>query len=309
MIVADSLTRSYGARIAIQNVSFRVAGGEVVGFLGPNGAGKSTTMKILTGYLEPEGGDASIDGFSVIDHPIEAKRRVGYLPETTPLYEDMTPREFVGLMARLRSPRPPGAAAIDQVMELCGLTQVRDRRIARLSKGYRQRVGLAQAMVHDPPALILDEPTSGIDPVQMSEVRQLIRSLARDRAILLSSHDLGQVSEICDRVIIINKGLIVAQDRIENLTHLLAGGGSIRLRTDGPPAAVTATLARLPSIRAASFDGEHHLVTFDADVRPQREIVKAIVDADWTLLAMEEVKADLEAVFLQYAGTPARSDA
>jgi ABC-2 type transport system ATP-binding protein len=309
MIVADGLTRSYGSRIAIENVSFKVAKGEVVGFLGPNGAGKSTTMKILTGYLKPEGGDASIDGFSVTAQPDEAKRRVGYLPETTPLYDDMTPREFVALVANLKSNRSIASSAVDEAIERCGLSQMRDRPIAKLSKGYRQRVGLAQAIAHNPAALILDEPTSGIDPVQMAEVKRLIRSLARDRAILLSSHNLSEVSEICDRVVIVSKGRIVAQDRIENLTHLVSGGVTIRLRIDGPAAAVTETLSRLPSIRSASLIGEHHLVICGADARPQREIVRAIVDADWTLLSMEEVRADLETVFLQYAGSAARADA
>lgn len=309
MIVADSLSRSYGSRIAIEGVSFEVAKGEVVGFLGPNGAGKSTTMRILTGYLKPEAGDASIDGYSVTVEPNEAKRRVGYLPETTPLYDDMTPREFVNLVARMKCGGRTRRSAVDDAIERCGLARMRDRPIGKLSKGYRQRVGLAQAIAHDPAALILDEPTSGIDPVQMAEVKRLIRSLAKDRAILLSSHNLTEVSEICDRVVIVSRGRIVAKDRIENLSHLVAGGESLRLRVDGPPDAITELLSRLPSIRRVSFLDGHHLVSFDADAKPHRDVVRAIVDADWTLLSMQEARADLETVFMQYAGGPAKTDA
>ncbi len=220
MIDVDGLTKYYGSIAAIDGVSFHVGKGEIMGFLGPNGAGKSTTMRVLTGFAPASKGSAKVDGYEVHEQPIEVKRRVGYLPENVPLYEEMVVRAFLSYVAEVKGiGRSKRRAEVDRVMEHCGLTAMGNRIIGHLSKGYRQRVGLAQALVGNPPVLVLDEPTVGLDPRQIIEIRNMIRELGREHTVLLSTHILPEVSMVCDRVIIINQGRIAAEDTMENLTR------------------------------------------------------------------------------------------
>lgn len=216
MIEVDQLSKHYGEQKAVNAISFRAAKGEIVGFLGPNGAGKSTTMKMLTGYLVPDSGKAKVSGLDVTEAPIAAKKKIGYLPEANPLYVDMYVREYLGFVAGVHQ-LPDAKAAVERVIKLTGLTLESKKKIGQLSKGYRQRVGLAAALIHDPEVLILDEPTSGLDPNQIIEIRNVIRQQGADKTVLFSSHILQEVEAICDRVIIINKGNIVADDTLANL--------------------------------------------------------------------------------------------
>ena len=220
MIEVDGLTKDYGLTRAVDHVSFTVRQGEVLGFLGPNGAGKSTTMKMLTCFLSPSDGRAKVAGHDVFDESLEVRRRIGYLPESPPLYNDMTVAGYLRFVARLKGmARGALAEALDRVLETCGLTGVRDRLLGHLSKGFRQRVGLAQALIHDPPVLVLDEPTIGLDPRQIIDIRTLIKTLGVKRTVVLSTHILPEVSQVCDKVVIINDGRIVVEDQLTNLTR------------------------------------------------------------------------------------------
>jgi ABC-2 type transport system ATP-binding protein len=216
-IKVSNLLKQYGDQKAVDNISFTINKGEIVGFLGPNGAGKSTTMKMITGYLEPDHGDIEVAGIRVSDHPLETKKKIGYLPEANPLYFEMYIREYLDFIAGIHQVRDP-ASAIDKVIELTGLTPEKHKKIGQLSKGYKQRVGLAAALIHDPEVLILDEPTSGLDPNQIIEIREVIRRLGKDKTVMFSSHILQEVEALCNRVIIINKGKLVADDQLSNLS-------------------------------------------------------------------------------------------
>jgi ABC-2 type transport system ATP-binding protein len=218
MIEVRNLTKRYGEITAIRDVSFSVARGEILGFLGPNGAGKTTTMRILTGYMPASAGTVTVDGFDVFDNSFEVRRRIGYLPETPPLYTDMTVESYLDFVARIKGvPRAQIGDATDRAVAVCGLAEVRHRLAGHLSKGYRQRVGLAQALIHDPPVLVLDEPTIGLDPRQIIEIRRLIRTLAGDRTVILSTHILPEVSQICEKVVILAAGRIALEERMETL--------------------------------------------------------------------------------------------
>ena len=247
MIEVQHVTKRYGPVAAVSDVSFRVEAGQILGFLGPNGAGKTTTMRVLTGYLPPTEGTATVAGFDVLKDPIEVKRRTGYLPETPPLYPDMTVREYLTFVARIN-----GLAAaergnrLDQVMERTSVGDVADRHCGKLSKGYRQRVGLAQAILHNPDVLILDEPTAGLDPKQIIETRELIKELAGDHTIILSTHILPEVAQTCERVVIINKGRVVAEDSPDNLTGRLHGAVTVQLQIDTGGVDPTAALHAVP---------------------------------------------------------------
>jgi gliding motility-associated transport system ATP-binding protein len=220
MIEVANLSKRYGDLAAVRDVSFTAADGEILGFLGPNGAGKTTTMRIITGFMPATTGTVRVDGFDVFEQSNEVRRRIGYLPENPPLYGDMAVAPYLRFVARLKGmARAQIADAIDRVLETCGLTGVRDRLLAHLSKGFRQRVGLAQALIHDPPVLVLDEPTIGLDPRQIIEIRQLIKTLGRKRTVVLSTHILPEVSQVCDKVVIINDGRIVVEDMLANLTR------------------------------------------------------------------------------------------
>ena len=305
MIEVQHVTKRYGPVAAVSDVSFRVEAGQIVGFLGPNGAGKTTTMRVLTGYLPPTEGTASVAGFDVIEEPVEAKRRTGYLPETPPLYPEMTVREYLTFVARVN-----GIAAgerrgrIDQVMERTSIGDVADRHCGKLSKGYRQRVGLAQAILHNPAVLILDEPTAGLDPKQIIETRELIKELAGDHTIILSTHILPEVAQTCERVVIINRGRVVAEDSPDNLTGGLAGAVTVQLQVDTAGADPTAALQAVPGVASVSVgepagDGLAVEVRGAQDVDVRRALANAVVSNGWGLLEMRRARLSLEEIFLQ----------
>jgi ABC-2 type transport system ATP-binding protein len=304
VIEVEHLTKRYGRITAVDDVSFRVERGEILGFLGPNGAGKTTTMRVLTGFMPATEGRAAVAGFDVFTQPIEAKRRTGYLPESPPLYVDMTVREYLAFVASIkRVPARERKARVDSVMERTRITDVADRHCGKLSKGYRQRVGLAQAILHNPDVLILDEPTAGLDPKQIIETRQLIRSLAGDHTIVLSTHILPEVSQTCQRVVIINKGKMVAVDTPDNLMHRLRGSETIYVDVDSSDAPVEPVLAQVPGvIRITLADRHAGSVGYEVesergrDVR--RDIAQTVISSGWGLLELRPVRMSLEEIFL-----------
>ena len=304
MIRIQNLTKTYGKRLAVDDISFSVEKGEIIGFLGPNGAGKTTTMRIIAGYLMPTRGDVWIADFNMAHNSIDGRRLIGYMPEIVPLYTDMTTRAYLEYVAKLRGMgKKKTTSRIDEVVELCQLQEYIDVILAKLSKGFKQRVGLAQAIIHDPAVLILDEPTIGIDPIQVAQTRALIKELGRERTILLSTHILPEVSMICERVVIINEGKIVAQDRIEDLSGVLEGGRRLRLRVSGPVAEVTERLAQIPAIDEVKYEAPYHMVRFTEDREPQAAITQTLVESGWTLMEMEAVEMSLEDIFLRLTTT------
>ncbi len=300
MIQAQSLTKYYGRHLAIRGLTFHAQRGEIVGFLGPNGAGKTTTMRILTGYMPPTSGSARVAGFDILEQSLEVRRRVGYLPETVPLYPELSVREYLSFMGSLR--KVAGLEArVEQSIEEVGLGPRADSYIGNLSKGLRQRVGLAQALLHRPEVLILDEPTIGLDPAQIIEVRRLIQDLGRERTVLLSTHILSEAQQMCNRVLIINRGSIVAEDTPENLQAQLAGAERLSVRA----AAATPELAELlgkvsgvREVRAGASDGEVEVSSSPGvEIRPR--VARAIVEAGLDLLELRPVGISLEEIFLQ----------
>jgi len=306
MIEVQHLTKKYGPVTAVDDVSFRVEKGEVLGFLGPNGAGKTTTMRVLTGYMPASEGQAVVAGYNVFDQPLEAKRRTGYLPETPPLYPEMTVREYLTFVARLKLKSTGKAERTERVNVVMKKTHVDDmanRHCSKLSKGYRQRVGLAQALIHDPEVLILDEPTAGLDPKQIMETRDLIRGLAGNHTIILSTHILPEVAQTCQRVVIINKGRVVAVDTPGNLTHQLKGAAALYVQVDGP-AHSGETLRTVPGVQSVTVvDHDHTLVgyevTAEANRDIRRDIAKAVVDHGFGLVELRPSRMSLEEIFLQ----------
>ena len=308
MIEVQHITKRYGTVTAVDDVSFRVERGEILGFLGPNGAGKTTTMRILTGYMPPTEGRAMVAGYDVFTHPLDAKRRTGYLPETPPLYPDMTVREYLDFVARIKGvPSNEQKSRVSTVMERAHVADMANRHCAKLSKGYRQRVGLAQALIHNPDVLILDEPTAGLDPKQIIETRSLIRSLAGDHTIVLSTHILPEVAQTCQRVVIINKGRVVAVDTPDNLTARLKGSATMYVQVDSAGADAGAALGAVTGVtRVVSVDqreGTHGPVAYEVESEPEvdvrRELARAIVTRGWGLLELRPVRMSLEDVFLQ----------
>ena len=305
MIEVQHITKRYGRVTAVDDVSFRVERGEILGFLGPNGAGKTTTMRILTGYMPPTEGKATVAGHDVFTHPIEAKRRTGYLPETPPLYPDMTVREYLDFVAKIKG--VPSKERRERVTTVMAKTHVADmsaRHCSKLSKGYRQRVGLAQALIHNPEVLILDEPTAGLDPKQIIETRDLIRSLGGDHTIVLSTHILPEVAQTCQRVVIINRGRVVAVDTPENLTGRLKGAETMYVQVDAGGGDAASALQAIPGVtRVAAADEKETATGFEVesvrgtDVR--REIARAIVTRGWGLLELRPMRMSLEEIFLQ----------
>jgi ABC-2 type transport system ATP-binding protein len=305
VIEVQHITKRYGRVTAVDDVSFRVERGEILGFLGPNGAGKTTTMRILTGYMPPTEGRANVAGFDLFNEPIEAKRRTGYLPETPPLYPDMTVREYLDFVARIKGvPSRERKDRVTAVMARTRVADMTDRHCSKLSKGYRQRVGLAQALIHNPEVLILDEPTVGLDPKQIMETRDLIRGLGGDHTIVLSTHILPEVAQTCNRVVIINKGRVVAVDTPEALTARLKGAETMFVQLDAAGEDATPTLAAIPGVtRVGPADERSTLGAFEVesdrgtDVR--RDIARAIVTRGWGLLELRPMRMSLEEVFLQ----------
>ena len=300
MIRVKNLTKYYGERLAVDDVSFSVAKGEIVGFLGPNAAGKTTTMRILTGFLMPTRGDVRVAGYDMMKNSLEARRHIGYMPEAVPLYSDMTVRAYLEFAARLRDlDKGRIRSRLDDVVSLCHLEEYVDVLIGKLSRGFRQRVGVAQAIIHEPEVLILDEPTVGIDPIQVAMTRQLIRELGKDRTIILSTHILSEVSVTCGRVLIIHEGKIVAEDRIENLSLMMRGARRIRLQVEGPPRKITERLRKTRGVIRVSSQGNHYVVEYSSGQDVRGNITKSIIQGGWNLLSLESVEMSLEDIFLK----------
>jgi ABC-2 type transport system ATP-binding protein len=300
MIAVQDLTKYYGPTPAISRLTFEVGKGEIVGFLGPNGAGKTTTLKILAGFLPPTAGQARINGHDCVTESLAVRRSLGYLPETAPLYTELSVSQFLRFAARAKGVESRHEQGeVDRVIEACGLEEVRKTLISSLSKGFRQRVGLAQALLHSPPLLILDEPTIGLDPAQIVEIRQLIKELSGDHTVVLSSHILPEVSQLCQRVIIINKGQIVASDTPENLSRQLGHGSRLRLEVKGPVPVVTAALRSLPGVKEVLNQGEtSYLVESGENLELRPELARLVVARGWDLLELQAQEFTLEEVFL-----------
>jgi ABC-2 type transport system ATP-binding protein len=306
LIEVQDLTKSYGSVTAVDHVSFTVYKGEILGFLGPNGAGKTTTMRILTGYMPATSGTARIAGFDVFEDSLEVRRHIGYLPEAPPVYPDMTVAAYLDFVARIKNvPSERREERVADALRKTNIADKRDQLIKRLSRGYKQRVGLAQALVHDPDVIILDEPTVGLDPKQIIEVRHLIKGLAGNHTIILSTHILPEVSMTCDRVVIINKGKIAAVDTPENLTAQLKGGQKIRVEVQAPERPLQELLIQIPGVSRAQVEAAHAngrvTATVEAaagkDVRSQ--IAAGVVQKGWALYELRGVSLSLEDIFLQ----------
>jgi ABC-2 type transport system ATP-binding protein len=304
VIEVQNLSKHYGPFKAVDDVSFRAEAGEILGFLGPNGAGKTTTMRIITGYMPATEGKASVAGFDVFDQPIEAKKRTGYLPETPPLYPDMTVREYLNFVAKIKGVRKDVNGRVDDVMKKTWVADMASRHCGKLSKGYKQRVGLAQALIHNPDVLVLDEPTAGLDPKQIIETRQLIRALAGNHTIVLSTHILPEVAQTCQKVVIINKGKVVAIDTPDALTERLRGGQALFVLAQGPADDIQRSLQNIGGVtRVALTETRDAIGTFEvdsdkgADIRA--EVAAAIVRGGWSLLELRPARISLEDVFLK----------
>jgi ABC-2 type transport system ATP-binding protein len=304
VIEVQNLTKRYGSITAVNNISFRVERGEILGFLGPNGAGKTTTMRIITGYMPPTEGRVIIAGFDALDQPIDAKKRTGYLPETPPLYPDMTVRDYLLFVAAIKNiPRVNRKAKVDQTLERARVTDMADRYCWKLSKGYRQRVGIAQALIHDPDVLILDEPTAGLDPRQIIETRQLIKDLAGDHTIILSTHILPEVSQTCQRVVIINQGQVVAIDTPDNLTAQAGDSEVVYLKIDTLGTNVTPTLTAVPGVtNISTTETNGTIVSLQVETQQgeniRQQLAAAVVNQGAGLLELRPIKMSLEEVFL-----------
>ncbi|MDW8299052.1 MAG: ABC transporter ATP-binding protein [Anaerolineae bacterium] len=300
MITVESLTKRYGRFMALRGISFQAESGEILGFLGPNGAGKTTTMRILTGYMPPTSGRASVAGYDVFTDSLEVRKRVGYLPETVPLYPDMTVHGYVKYVAELRGV-PHAASRADDVLRIVGMHTRRDSLIRNISKGMRQRVGLAQALVHDPQVLILDEPTIGLDPRQTLEVRDLVRSLGRTHTIMFSTHILSEAEQVCDRVAIIHRGELVAIDKPETLRDQLQKGARLFVRVGKAESAETVrkTLQNVAGVASVTVlnDGFSVEARRGVDVRPR--LASVIISAGWELLELRPLAMSLEDIFLE----------
>jgi ABC-2 type transport system ATP-binding protein len=306
MIKVEGLTKRYARHVAVKNISFEVGKGEIVGFLGKNGAGKTTTMRVLTCFLPPTEGTANVAGFDVIEQPLEVKKNIGYLPESPPLYPEMEVAAYLSFVARLK-----GIASgdiqrrVDEVCERCAIAHMKNTIIGKMSKGYKQRVGLAQAIIHNPPVLILDEPTSGLDPEQQREARNLIASLGGDHTIILSTHILSEVEQSCSKVVIINAGEIVAVDSVANLHNRRSASETVRIEVAGASEqAVRSKLEQVTGVASVvAREGREGLVSFEVhglekqEVRP--DLARAIVNAGWNLTEMRTIGESLEEIFLE----------
>lgn len=305
MIEVKNLTKHYGQKKAVNDLSFTVNDGEILGFLGPNGAGKSTTMNILTGYISSTEGQALINGIDILDEPTKAKKEIGYLPELPPLYLDMTVKEYLNFVYDLKKCRLPRKAHLEDICSLVKITDVYDRIIKNLSKGYKQRVGMAQALVGNPPILILDEPTVGLDPMQIIEIRTLIKKLGKKHTVILSSHILSEIQATCDRIIIIDHGTIVADDTTENLTKKITNDNKLIARIDGPHEEVAKMIKSIPGVVSVRDDMEREPGVFEYDIEVadekdiRRELFKRVAARNWYILGLKNTELTLEDIFLK----------
>jgi len=320
MIKVEGLTKRYPRTLAVDNISFEVEKGQIVGFLGPNGAGKTTTMRVLTCFLPPSSGNVNVAGFDVVESPMEVKKRIGYLPETPPVYPEMEVSEYLTFVGKLKGiSNADIARRVDEVMGRCNVGDVRSKLIGKLSKGYRQRVGLAQAIIHNPDVLILDEPTSGLDPKQIIEIRELLRSLAGDHTIILSTHILSEVEHSCERVIIISQGKLVAIDSVANLTNRLRGSESVALEVESPdgrpnPTDVQQRLEQVSGVsRVMMKESKNGRLSFTIESLQGRSIradlARSVVNAGWNLSEMRAIGLSLEDIFLELTGSGADKEA
>src|SRR6266849_1293796 len=319
MITVTDLTKRYARHTAVDHISFEVHKGQIVGFLGPNGAGKTTTMRMLTCFLPPTSGTATVAGFDVLEQSFEVKKRIGYLPEMPPLYPEMRTMEYLQFVGSLKGlSKTELAKRIDYVCERCAILDVKDKIIGKLSKGYRQRVGLAQAIIHNPDVLILDEPTAGVDPKQINETRDLIKSLAGDHTIILSTHILPEVSQTCEQVIIINKGKVVATDSVSNLQNRARSGESVLVEVAGrssglDPAAVQRRLSQVLGVTRVVYkaDGQKRAI-FEVEGGKNQsiraDVARAVIEAGWDLNELRASAVSLEEVFLQLTGAEAPAE-
>ena len=305
MIEVENLTKRYGPTLAVSDVTFEAHKGEILGFLGPNGAGKTTTMRVITGYFPPTEGRVRVAGYDVVEEPLEAKRRTGYLPELPPVYPDMTVTEYLAFVGRIKGiSRGELKSRLAEVSEKCAVTDVQNREIGKLSKGYRQRVGLAQALIHNPEVLVLDEPTAGLDPKQIIETRELIKGLAGLHTVILSTHILPEAAKTCQRVVVISAGKIVAVGTPDELTRRLQGFETILLTVEGAAAEVTERLQRVDGVsQVEQHDGSDGRVTYEVhaekgkDVRA--ELARAVVESHWKLYELKTSGMSLEDIFLK----------
>ena len=313
MIEVTALSKRYGSHLAVNNVSFSIKDGEVVGFLGPNGAGKSTIMNILTGYISLTAGSASIDGYDIVENPQDAKRHIGYLPEIPPLYTDMTVREYLDFMFDLKKVKLPRKPHLDEICKLVMISDVQNRLIKNLSKGYRQRVGIAQALIGNPDTLILDEPTVGLDPKQIIEIRDLISRLGKNHTVILSSHILSEIQAVCDRIIIINGGRLVADGTPDELSKALSADGALEIRVAGPKRDVMKTLSAVPGVESVDDLGSFEKGSYDYRVVPEekadvRKVVFArLAERNWPILSLRDSTLTLEQIFLRLTSEDAPS--
>ena len=305
MIEVKNLSKSYGSKLAVDGISFTAGESEILGFLGPNGAGKSTTMNMLTGYLSSSGGQALINGVDILEDPVRAKRDIGYLPELPPLYLDMTVMEYLNFVYDLKKCKLPRKSHLNEICSLVKITDVSRRVIRNLSKGYKQRVGLAQALVGNPKVLILDEPTVGLDPKQIIEIRTLIKKLGRNHTVILSSHILSEVQAVCDKIVVIDKGKLVANDTTEHLSHNLSADHKLTVQIEGPTKEVKALLEQIPEMQEVHLTrtidktiGEYELNAIEGcDIR--REVFKRMAARNYPILLMRSSELTLEEIFLK----------
>lgn len=305
MIEVENLTKRYGGKLAVDNISFTANDGEILGFLGPNGAGKTTTMNIVTGYLSASGGTARINGADILESPIEAKLNLGYLPEQPPLYLDMTVKEYLNFVYGLKRCKLPKKSHLGEIMELTGIADSERRVIRNLSKGYRQRVGLAQALVGNPSALILDEPTVGLDPKQIIEIRDLIKRLGENHTVVLSSHILSEIQAVCDRIVVIDHGRMIANDTAENLSRDLSADHKLTAQIEGPTKEVEQLLKQIPDMESVRFVRSVDKTVSEYELNPKsgkdvrREVFKRMASRNYPILMMRGSELTLEEIFLK----------
>lgn len=314
MIEVKNLTKRYGPTVAVDNVSFSAKSGEVLGFLGPNGAGKTTTMRVLTCYLSADEGNATVDGYDVFDQSVEVRKRIGYLPESAPLYTDMGVIDYLKFIAQVRDiPKSQRQQRTKEVIDICGLESVIQKDVGELSKGYRQRLGLAQSLIHDPPILIMDEPTSGLDPNQIIEIRNLIKEIGKEKMIIFSTHILPEVSATCSRILIINNGKIVANGSPESLADRAKGGQVVDITIRGPSDEIESKLQDLNFVnefdRVNTVDGLFsYRIASEKGSNPAEELFQLVVQNGWSLTELRQESVSLEDVFRELTGESANKE-
>lgn len=305
MVKVENLVKRYGHNYALNDISFEIGEGEIVGLLGPNGAGKSTTMNILTGYLSSTSGAAYIDGINILEHPIEAKSIIGFLPEQPPLYQDMTVEEYLSFVYELKGCKLDKEAHLGEILDVVKIADVKHRLIRNLSKGYRQRVGIAQALVGDPKLIVFDEPTVGLDPKQILEIRNLLRTLAKNHTVILSTHILAEVQAVCERVIIINHGKIIADEKTAELTRVIEDGYQYEIKVCGPQKEVVSALEGIRGVKSVTATGVRdadaytYVVESDKGIDARKPMFNLCAQRGWAILGLMPVGTDLESIFIR----------